>query len=557
MKILKSLIYAILFCSNCIAQNIWSTQAKQFYKIPEFKSVGSVATGTTNIDVPYTSSDSGNCLIIVLGVKTQTPQPSTPSGWNRLGSIIGYYAGNGSDQGPVRQVVYSRIADGTETGNVSFTIDNGNSVIGAMYAFNGDHRATWDISIIGGQHNIPNTTAYNARSYNQVSLFYNDLLFVPSIINTDGITFSGQNCSDFSLATVNAEIIESGSTVGNDIKQVASLFQYFGIGFNGLINYNMTGNTSTATAPIGISTFIRIRQQLKPVSTLSNFRFWNAVNFTAIGNPGDNEAIFDGHGIDYEGPDAANIRYTIEQFNGRATVKYEANLLTGLNRRTETFPLYWVPDYDTGTQILEEIRFETNSLQSMPLGEWICFQNHTGSAPGFSSNHPLFYFGFAAPGQTGWDNQTGPAQGGEFIAVNNCSDMRYIFPAFGFGPNKVLRIKYFVRFSLQGYSPVFKVWVNDVLLLETYDQSTVTATDGQLGSNSLQGGASKRGVYWHSVDDETERLANIAAGHTNLTFNIPGWKMIILQKGDPDYIPKDQLTNNNYYLLNAVSTADL
>lgn len=570
------IVYILLFLTviQCNGQNFLTLNPREFSTQPSFSAINTPASGTTTLDVPYTSVSAGNCLLIVLGVKLHTAYPSTPTGWQRLSSIIPYRGSNGSDVGAIRQLVYFKTADGTETGNVTFSIPNGNSVYGVMYRFIGDVRGKWNIEVIGGEHNTPATTAYSAISYESVSLLYSDLLLVPSVINTDGITFSAQSVSGVTLTTVNAEIIDQGTTTGNDQKQVASLFKYEGTATKGVLTYSMTGNTSTAGAPIGVTSFIRIRQLINNTSYTSNFRDWKASNITSSGNPSvtspaiDAAPIFNGQYTAAQGPDNSTTRWSITSFNGRPSLMYWANLLTGVdgggipNRRTETAPIAEAPLYDSGTQMIEEIRYETDAAQLMPVyitssntGGWLMYQNHSGSASGYPSNHPLFYFAFAYTGEGGFSNSPGySALGGEFMVINRCANTRYVFPDYSFGPNRVLRIRYHVRFSLTGYSPVLKVWVNDNLILETYTESTVAATEAQLGSLALVGGAPKRGIYWFSMDDNTMRLAQIAAGRNELKLYIPDSKLIILQKGDPDYIATSDLRNNNNPLYKKVST---
>jgi hypothetical protein len=541
-----------------------------------FIAAGAAGSGTTSCLVPFPATVlEGYGLIMKIGTKLQTPIVSTPSGWRRIKETIAYSGSNGSDQGAIRQTLFWREADGTETGNVTVTIAGGNSAHGIIYAFEKDPRAEWNISVYQGHHNVPNLTAYSATSYEYPVSVTGDLFFVIHAINTDTYAWSGQAIahSGATFTTVFQEISELSTPQGNDQDHISSLFKVTSGAGSGPLTATATSSGSSASPanPLGVTNFIRLRQSASAqVWEPSGLQVRRASELTSVGNPNisDGSAALDGGRISMTGPDAGSVTYSVVTKDSRACVKIFCDLTTGLNWRREfSTPVVWQPAFVVGTQWIEEIRWETDSYHNNPrtaailagpnpddnedpLGEVIIGQTHTGtptSGGPYPDNFPLFYWGWAYPGQTGFDNFGGgasAASGGEFIVVNNVAGTRYIYSSVTWQANTVYRIKHHVKFDYVSGDPCLKVWVNDTLLHEKYDEATITVNDADLGSVANVGGVSKKGCY-HQMSTTTPLIdANIAAGHKGIVLYTPSWKSIVQHPTDIDYI-SDVTDNSN------------
>jgi hypothetical protein len=540
-------------------------QQQRYFNTTTYASVAYVDVGSSSSDttfaIPsYPSIEEGYGLILDVGTKLEAARVSTPTGWRRIGEFISWTGSNGTDLGAIRKTVFFKEADGTESGTLSISTVGGNSTMAVIYAFSKDPRLYWDITCVGGGHVTPATTSYSSTSYSPYETGEGDLLLVSNSGNSNAISFSSTLLSQtgVTITPIDNDLVNIGTSVGNDQTLLAGVYEVTsGTGTTPLV-FTMTTSGSSAGAPIGSTAFIKVSQSLsEPIQYPSGYREWIGSDIVGVGGDGNPAPVFDGNRTSYEGPDSGTDRYQIESFNGRGCMKVIADLTTGVNRRSEFNPVPWKPAFIPGTQIIEEVRFETDANATQSLGEWIIQQTHTGtptSGGPYPDNHPLFYFGWAQPGSHGYENNGGAdATGGEFIMSRNVVDKRYIFPSVVWGPEEVYRIRYHVKFDYIG-DACFKVWVNDVLLFEDYTEPTIPTLDATLGSVANVGGASKKGVYLHMVNDGADVTAEIAAGFDGVTLFIPAIKQVVLHPTDPDYIT--DLTDNDNPIYAFVSTSD-
>lgn len=535
----------------------------------------STASSTATLSVPLPTSPApseGNLMVMVVGIKTEQTIANTPTGWyNADGTgYIDYNGGSGDSQGSIRVHVFYKIAGASETGPVDVTIVNTpNSAFGAIYLFSKDTNGFWSVDFSGGSHRIANTTSYSVTSWEKFSLVKGDALFIVSEINTETISFSAQAATHASatLTETSEEVSETTTTVGNDQAQIASLYHVSNnsSGSNKVV-YTMTGSTSTALAPQGITAFIRLRNARVQPTYTAQPRVWRGSDIVHS-TPGnlDGIGIFDGQRISAEGPDPYTTKFTIATFNGRPCLKYVADFTSGLNRRTETSEK-WQPKFPIGTIVLDAFVMETDATATQAVGEWIFMQIHTGTPPTggpFPANYPLFYFAWSYVGQTGWDNTPGASPGGELIVVNNVRPdgtnyIRHRYGSITWKPNTKYRFQYLIRYDVASGDPVAKVWAaegNDelTLLFEDYTYPTVPSTDAELGSLSMCGGTPKIGVYHHMITNETTRTNSINAGHTGVTLYFPCIKRITQLPSDAFYFT--DYTNNEATFYDLVDTS--
>jgi hypothetical protein len=532
-------------------------------------------TSTLSVALPTSPAPAeGNLMVMIVGTKTGKVIADTPTGWQTGANegFIDYNGGAGGDRGSICGNVFWKICGASETGPVSVPIYNtNNSAHGAIFLFSKDSNGYWSIDISGSSHRTPATTSYSAVSWEDMSVVKGDAVFVASLINSDAITWTSQALSHLGTVTTtetNEEITDISTTTGNDQALVTSLYHVTNnASGNQKFTYTMTGSTSTADSPLGITIFIRLRNARSSPTYNAPLRTWRGDDLVHT-TPSSYDAIsiFDGMRISAEGPDAYTTRYTVASFGGRNCMKLTANLSTGLNRRTE-LSTNWQPTFPIGTQIIEEFRYETDSTATQPLGEWIFMQNHTGTPPTggpYPANYPLVYLAWSYVGQTGWDNTPGASPGGELIVVNNCRPdgtnyIRNRYSTVRWKPNTSYRFRYHLRFDVASGDPVFKVWAAEdgnalTLLHEDYTYPTVPSTDAELGSLSMCGGTTKLGIYHHMVTNETTRINNINAGHTGITLYFPTIKRITQLPGDSFYF--SDYTNNAASIYDLVDTYD-
>jgi hypothetical protein len=540
-----------------------------------FVGAGTVGAGTTSCSVPYPATTAGQGLLLIVSNKTQYPIIETPTGWRRIKDTLGFEGSNGSDQGGVRQTMFWREATGSETGSVSVVVPGGNSALGIIYVFEKDPRANWDVAVFEGIHQTPNVTAFVAQSHEYPSTQTGDLFFISGAINTDapGGTvladkWTGQAISQTgaTFTTIDQEINELGTTVGNDLGHISSLFKISGGAGSGPLIFNATAAAASATPanPQGVVHFVRLRQTANAFTFMpSGYREWNASRVVDTDWTGDASMIWDGMRVSTELTGTITAaRYSVETHNGRPCYKFRTQLINSSNysRRAEVSqPLPWQPAFPIGTQIIHEIRYETPADAPSVYREFDVFQIHTGTAPGgpWPLNSPILYLCFAHAGQAGWQNGT-PA-GGEMglVLTTTNPDIRVLIPSVVWAPSSVYRIRYHIKFDYSTGDPCLKLWVNDSLVYENYTSPTIFS-DSDIathGAPANVGGVPKIGIYDHLISSGTAAANAIAAGHTGYVLYSPAQKMIVQLPSDVDYIT--DVTDNFNPIYGYVSTVEL
>lgn len=543
----------------------WSTAVSYIGK-------GTAATSTTSsISVPLPSNPTeGRIMVMIVGTKNGRVWADTPTGWQSGANegFVDYHGGQGTDRGAVVGNVFWKICGASESGNVNVSLYNTpNSAHAVIFLFEKDANAFWSVDIVGSAHRSPTTTSYSATSYEKLNIIKGDALFVADIINSDNMTWSGQDVthSGTTLTETSEEIADLACTAGQHQRMVASLYHVTSnTSNNQKAVRTMTGASSTTDSPLGITLFVRLRNARTSPTYTSQPRVWRAadiVNTTQSAYDALN--IWDGRRVSVEGPDPLTTKLSIATFNGRPCMKYFADFTTGVNRRSET-SYAWQPILPLGTQIIEEWKMETDATATQAVGEWIFMQHHTGTAPGgpYPQNNPLIYLAWSSVGQTGWDNLPGSSPGGELVIVNNARDgsdyLRYRSNAVTWGPNKTYRFRMHIRFDIASGDPVLKVWAAEdgdpfTLVFENYTYQTVAMTNAEIGSYPLCGGTTKLAIYHHMITNETTRAASVAAGHTGVTLYVPCHKSITQLPGDSFYVT--DYTNNELDIYDLVNTS--
>jgi hypothetical protein len=329
----------------------------------------------------------------------------------------------------------------------------------------------------------------------------------------------------------------------------------------------MTSSGNSATNPIGVVQFVRLRQSSTAQTwEPSGLRVWRAADIVQTTYSGDGSSIWDGMrtSITQTGS-PPNEKYSIATFNGRPCFKFEAQLQNSTNyvmRAEVSQPIPWQPAWVIGTQLIHEVRWETPADAPTVYREWDFTQNHTGTAPGgpWPLNSPIFYLAWAYAGQTGWTGG-GTATGGELAVINKAAGTRHKYASVTWAASKVYRVLYHVKFGAADQGTCLKVgvsvdggamtWVHQQFDVKTVFADADIATDG---SPANVGGSPKIGIYNHSMTGGTAVTNSIAAGNSGYILYSPCMKMIIQQPSDVGYI--SDVTDNNNPIYDYVDTSD-
>lgn len=217
-----------------------------------------MAQGTTSVAVAYPTLAAGDMLILVMGVKYSTSTPTTPSGWTALGSYSGG-SGTGVDVGSVKICAFYKIADGTETGNLTVSVPSGSSCDGFMCSFRKDAGDTWDTPTDTGSAMTTPATAILVTGGN-LGCDTGDGLIAALKVNGNAFTNSGHTVTTPGCST---SVVQAGASFSNNsgddsilqrqVRTISAGPQ------SGNSSYATTSSGSNASSPVVAGIFVRIR----------------------------------------------------------------------------------------------------------------------------------------------------------------------------------------------------------------------------------------------------------------------------------------------------------
>jgi hypothetical protein len=228
-----------------------------------FVAAGSIAVGSTTVNVPYPAGLVANRMLIVsVANKYPTNGPTTPAGWTLLatGQKQGGHGSSGIDTGQVYITVFQRIADGTESGTLAISIPSGNSAVAVMVMYSVGASSTWGTSARNAAENTPGT-AWSAVTGSDLNVTVGDLVLLASGINTDNYSASAEtiSCAGATFGTCN-ERFDSGTITGDNCGLVVADALVTAGTSSGVQTYAMTMSGSAVDAPAGATIFLRIRE---------------------------------------------------------------------------------------------------------------------------------------------------------------------------------------------------------------------------------------------------------------------------------------------------------
>ena len=237
-----------------------------------FGTAGSEINGTTLFNMPYPASISaGDLLTLYYAGKYPLSPPVVPSGWSLApnGSRAAGLGPAASDSGEVLVQWMYKIADGTETGNLSVSVPGGNGGRGRILRWTKSGSLSWSIQGCNGADLVP-TLPWNVTSDQLLDLTTGDMVLAASGVNGDvgsgvggealsatGITFGG-----------NIERGDGSNTTGDDMHAFMS-HQSVSAGSGSVaVSYTATlGTSAAAFFPTGATVFLRLRETTLAAAT--------------------------------------------------------------------------------------------------------------------------------------------------------------------------------------------------------------------------------------------------------------------------------------------------
>ncbi|MFZ1721029.1 MAG: hypothetical protein WAU07_00835, partial [Microgenomates group bacterium] len=225
---------------------------------------------TTSMLIAYpVGIEKGDLIVLGMSNKHTPNGPTTPTDWTAASNYqqSGASGADGGDTGSVYATVFYKIADGTEMGNLSVSIPSGSSAIGRMIIYSKEVGKEWDIAMANGSDTTINTT-WSVTAGSDPGIIAGDMVLAVSGINTDAYSYRNHalTASGVTFDTAEKEIVEIGTSAGNDTEAVFS--NHYAIsGTSGAAPvYTMLSSSSATSAPAGATVLMRIRQVDAPIT---------------------------------------------------------------------------------------------------------------------------------------------------------------------------------------------------------------------------------------------------------------------------------------------------
>ncbi len=242
-----------------------------------FGSIGNFATGPTSLAVPYPASiAAGDLLVLCIASKAPADVPTVPSGWT-LPPNCQASAGLGSpalNAGPALGTVLTKIADGTESGNLTLSIPNANASVARMMRFTKGAAAIFGLSAAFGTDVVAGT-GWSATASTHPRVSEGDIVVAVCAINAQYASFTGEAITQAGVTyTSETERHDGGHTAGDNVRLVISTHVCSTGHSTGVPTFAMTGNTSASFGPTGVTIFLRIGERMTggaiPISVTSS-----------------------------------------------------------------------------------------------------------------------------------------------------------------------------------------------------------------------------------------------------------------------------------------------
>lgn len=227
---------------------------------------GTVGTGgTTTCNVPYPASiAAGMLLVAVVGNRPNANTPADISGWTKY-TGTGGTGSEAADTGVVRATIYTKVADGTETGNLAVSCTGGTSMFGTMLRYSKDTGKNWAVAVAFGDDSSAGTS-WSATAAGDPGLAAGDFLVCASICSVDTARAASEavTATGCTFGTM-TEKVDAGITTGNDLSMVVADFPVSTGPSSAAPVYTMTMSGTQSASSAGPTAFIRLRQVVQPI----------------------------------------------------------------------------------------------------------------------------------------------------------------------------------------------------------------------------------------------------------------------------------------------------
>jgi hypothetical protein len=225
---------------------------------------------TTTADYP-TGIAGGDLLVLCIVNKYPANPPATPSGWALQGQASGGSGVSGPSAGQVLTTVFTKVADGTETGSLTISVPGANCLMARMINCRSDlgGSVNYNVSVATASQNVGNTVNWSSVSGGNFDVTANDLVLVFNGVNHATVTFTGYTLAETGIVFgARSQRVSVGTSAGDDVRiQVVSCNITSGTA-NSPVTYTMTASLSAADTPAGSTVFVRIRDGKRRVFNL-------------------------------------------------------------------------------------------------------------------------------------------------------------------------------------------------------------------------------------------------------------------------------------------------
>lgn len=236
-----------------------------------FGAAGASDVGTTSLSLPYPAGiTAGQMLVMFIASKYPANPPTTPAGWQAQVGASGGSGAAGVDTGTALASFFTRIADGTETGNVAVTITGGNACRGIIARYTRDASKTWGVATAVAPQNTGNTNTWTATATTNPGISAGDMVLTGDAVNSDifawdthAVTATG---ATFGAST---ERLESATTNGDDLDCVLADHPCAtGRATAAPVRTMVATGTATTDSPAGATAFLVLREVVIPPFSL-------------------------------------------------------------------------------------------------------------------------------------------------------------------------------------------------------------------------------------------------------------------------------------------------
>lgn len=232
---------------------------------------GTDSGGTTSCAPAYPSGiTAGQMLVMGIVNKYPAATPTTPAGWQMQATVTGGSGSSGTDTGQVRSTVFTRIADGTESGSVTVTVTGANCCYGRILRYTRDAAKTWGVATATASQNTGGSTTWTSTATANPGIASGDMVICVDAVNADAYTWGGRSCSATGATfTTHAERLDGGSSQGDGVgAQISDHTVTAGVATAAPV-HTVTASGSATDSPAGATVFLVLREVSPPPGRLS------------------------------------------------------------------------------------------------------------------------------------------------------------------------------------------------------------------------------------------------------------------------------------------------